>query len=283
MSVPALGFGTAPILGRLGRQASLDALRYAHELGVRHFDTARSYGWGEAEAVLGGFLSSVSRERCTVVSKCGRVPVPRTGFMSAAKTFARAMMAVLPASGRLVRRVASSPRFQPSLTYDVRLLQDSFEASLRELRTSYIDVLLLHNFDVALRGLPEVAAWMRELQRQGSIKQFGFCVDGDLHAGLAYLEHAGLLGDCVIQAPVSESLLALPGEWRSVEVIAHSPFQFLSQRASPQPGPRSLRELMEELSEVCACRALVCSMFSREHIAQNVEASIAAGRASSVR
>ncbi|MFX6040902.1 aldo/keto reductase, partial [Acinetobacter baumannii] len=52
-----LGFGCAPMLGRVGRKDSLRALAIAYDNGIRHFDVARSYGFGEAEALLGEFLA----------------------------------------------------------------------------------------------------------------------------------------------------------------------------------------------------------------------------------
>ena len=54
LASPALGFGCAPILGRVGERESVAALDHAYARGVRHFDVARSYGWGEAEGLLGG-------------------------------------------------------------------------------------------------------------------------------------------------------------------------------------------------------------------------------------
>ena len=69
MTVPPLGFGTAAIMGRLSRRRGLAALERAHAAGIRHFDTARSYGWGEAERVVGIFLRSHAREVIRQVTK----------------------------------------------------------------------------------------------------------------------------------------------------------------------------------------------------------------------
>src|SRR5580704_5522793 len=48
-----LGFGCGSVMGRVGRSASLRAMDAAWESGITLFDTARSYGFGEAEAVGG--------------------------------------------------------------------------------------------------------------------------------------------------------------------------------------------------------------------------------------
>jgi hypothetical protein len=273
MTTPKLGFGTAPILGRIGRRESIAALERAYALGVRHFDTARSYGWGEAEGVLGGFLQGKSRHECTIVSKCGIVPVKRSRVLSAAKAFARQVRDRAPGSGWMVQRAASSSRFQPTRTYDVRTLNESVETSLRELRTDYLDVLLLHNFDPTIPGLDDVATWFQRLRQRGSITRYGFSVDGDLIEGLTCLRGRGVLEGAVVQVPVSNALLSLLPEWRDVSLFAHSTFRFSAQSAI------SFAEILARLGASSRCEAAVCSMFSRYHIEANVAAARAAALA----
>lgn len=48
--------GTAIGYGPTDDAKSIAAIRHAHELGVTHFDTARMYGWGEGERLLGHAL-----------------------------------------------------------------------------------------------------------------------------------------------------------------------------------------------------------------------------------
>jgi D-threo-aldose 1-dehydrogenase len=56
----ALGFGCSGIIGSNTRTESLGLLSTAVELGIRHFDVARSYGSGDAEAILGDFLTTTN-------------------------------------------------------------------------------------------------------------------------------------------------------------------------------------------------------------------------------
>jgi hypothetical protein len=116
--------------------------------------------------------------------------------------------------------------------------------------------------------LEEVAEWFAGLKQSGVIRRHGFSVEGDLKEGLSFLARQNLLVDAVIQAPVSEAMLNLPREWRDVPIIAHSPFEFL--RA--QSRIASFADLLHAVGEVCRCEALVCSMFSADHLAANVEA-----------
>src|SRR5437868_5998183 len=160
--VPALGFGTAPMLGRQSRKQSLAALQYAYSRGIRHFDTARSYGWGEAEKLLGEFLRHYPRQDYVLVGKCGIVPPQRTQFLSAIKAIGRNLVRAFPGRRNLVQKIASSAPFAPVRTYDIATLQESVDTTFRELNCSYLDVLLLHNFDPAFEGLHDIIAWMRK-------------------------------------------------------------------------------------------------------------------------
>ncbi len=272
MTIPELGFGTATIMGRVSRSAGTAALERALAAGVRHFDTARSYGWGEAERVVGNALRKHRREDLRIVTKCGILPVRNTPLLGLAKSVARSLLAFAPGLKAQVRRVASSESFQPVHTYEIESLAGSLKTSLDELGVSYIDDLLLHNFSAERPGLEEVGAWFRDLQRSGTIRRFGFSVEGDLLQGLEHLARKDLLADAVVQVPVSDTLLALPREWRGVRFIAHSPFGFM-RRQNDLGGPlTSLKALIPALGEACRCDALVCSMFGADHLTDNVTA-----------
>jgi len=272
MTVPELGFGSAPVLGGIGKKQSLTAIAHAYQHGVRHFDCARSYGWGEAEGLLGRALGAYPRSSYRLISKCGIVPPRRRAALSLAKSAARKLVQVLPGARAFVRGVATK-HFQPSGTYDVAALSGSLETSLRELSTSYLDVMLLHNFEVGKPGLPEVIAFLREQKRAGRIRRYGFCVEAELTPGVAYLAQLGVLDDALVQVPVSDALFRLPQEFRRVPLIAHSPFRYLS---APAPSVQTLSELFVTLAGACNCEALVCSMFNVAHIERNVQAQAAA-------
>lgn len=270
MSEISLGFGTAPMLGRLGARPSRRAVEHAFDAGVRHFDTARSYGWGEAEALLAASLASRARASYRLVTKCGIVPARRSRWLGTAKTIARHVFARIPASRALIRRVASTPQFSPTRTYDVAMLSDSFRASLSELRTDYVDVLLLHSFDPSVEGLGPVVDWLRGLVREGRIHRFGFSVESNLIEGLTYLQREGFLEGAVVQAPVSDAMLSLPNAWQGVPFFAHSPFRYLTE--GTRGGAGTLSELLVRLAQSSRCEAVVASMFSLPHIDANVRA-----------
>ena len=66
------------------RSESMGLLAAAVELGIRHFDVARSYGSGDTEAILGDFLATTN-EPCTVTSKCGITAASTYGLRARAR------------------------------------------------------------------------------------------------------------------------------------------------------------------------------------------------------
>ena len=48
-----LGFGCSSLMGAMGRKESVAMLEAAFDAGVRHFDVAPMYGFGQAESCVG--------------------------------------------------------------------------------------------------------------------------------------------------------------------------------------------------------------------------------------
>jgi len=261
-----IGLGTASMLGRIGRRESIGALESAYDLGIRYFDTARSYGWGEAEALVGSVLRHYPRDHYTLVSKVGLVPSKRSRLLSISKPIARATIGLFQVAGPLVRRAASSARFQPTRTYDVATLRASLDSSLRALQTDYVDTLLLHNF-VPGQPLHDVIEWFANEKRAGRIRRHGFSVEGDLVESLEYLDSQRALDDAVVQTPVTDQLLARSGRWQRVPLVAHSLFRYLGARPST-----TLAELLHALTSLGTCEAAVASMCARAHQVENLRA-----------
>jgi aryl-alcohol dehydrogenase-like predicted oxidoreductase len=136
-----LGFGTAALMARLGRRESVRLLEIAHDSGITHFDTARAYGYGEAEAALGDFLAT-RRGAVTVATKLGMLPPPRSTALRGAKAVARVGARAVPALRPLLRRGAQS--MAKSGAFEPGAARASLETSLRELRVETVDLLLLH-------------------------------------------------------------------------------------------------------------------------------------------
>ena len=115
------------------------AIRTAFDLGINFFDTADAYGDGLAESVLGETLR----------------PLPRDKVVIATKVF---------------------NHFNPDGTRYPDLspphIRERLTASLKRLKTDYIDLYLLHFYD-QLTPLPIIAETMEMLKAEGKIRHYG--------------------------------------------------------------------------------------------------------------
>ena len=150
IAASALGFGCQPILARIDGGTARRALDQAFDLGIRHFDLARSYGLGEAEAVIGRFARG-RRDRVTIETKFGILPAKAASRYAALKPIARVVLNRLPALRSRIRAqmgpLTVGGNFAPAA------VRESVEASLRALGTDYIDILVMHDCrrDVSIR------------------------------------------------------------------------------------------------------------------------------------
>src|SRR5205823_6236519 len=111
------------------------------DAGITFFDTARSYGYGQSEGILGEFLRG-RREQAFVCTKAGILPSAQAGWKQRLKPVARSVLRVLPGLRGLVRRQIGDQFVAGQLS--VEAIGSSFETSLRELRVDHVDMLLLH-------------------------------------------------------------------------------------------------------------------------------------------
>jgi len=171
----ALGFGCASIKGRVDRDTALEALERAYDLGVNYFDVARSYGYGEAEAVLGDFLQG-QRSEVIVATKVGLVPPSHNGLLRMALPVARRMLSWVP---RGVRDALRDSAAQSGATeaspgrFEVDEVRESLETSLRKLGTDYVDVLLLHECRPTDARDPELRSFLDRCVREGKVRHYG--------------------------------------------------------------------------------------------------------------
>ncbi len=171
-----LGFGSAALMARLGRRQSVRLLEVANENGITHFDTARSYGYGEAESALREFLAG-RRDEVTVTTKLGIAPPQRPRAMGTAKAVGRFAARCAPIVRPLLRRRAQA--MVKLGCFDPAEARASLETSLRELGTEVVDILLLHECrpsDLRTEGLLE---FLELAVREGKVRYFGVATDPD--------------------------------------------------------------------------------------------------------
>ncbi len=174
LRAPQLGFGCSAVLGRSNRTDSLRALTAAWDEGIRFFDTARSYGYGESEALLGEFLQG-RRDQAVIATKFGIVPARQSGWKRVAKTVARKILAVAPSARSILQKGAASQFSQNQFTIPV--LQQSIDESLRKLRTDFVDILFLHEPPASVLQQDDLLEAMGRLVEAGKVRIAGLSAE----------------------------------------------------------------------------------------------------------
>jgi aryl-alcohol dehydrogenase-like predicted oxidoreductase len=193
-----LGFGCGSVLGRVGRRESLRAMEAAWDAGITLFDTARSYGYGEAEGLLGEFLQG-KRERATVVTKFGILPGRRRAWKRWAKPVVRGILWAAPQLRGVVRQGIAGE--MSAGHFDVATLRASLETSLRALRTEYVDVLLAHEAPASAMAQEDLIAELQKVVSEGKARRVGISSTGMDVAKIA-MHGPALLS--VLQYPATE-------------------------------------------------------------------------------
>jgi aryl-alcohol dehydrogenase-like predicted oxidoreductase len=170
MRSSTLGFGCSAVMGRVGRKASLAALFAAYDAGITFFDTARSYGYGESEALLGEFLQG-RRDTVLISTKFGILPTPATPLKRSLKPLARTLLRLAPRARKAMQQqlaAQSSPGH-----FSVAALHKSLETSLRALRTNYVDFLFLHEAPASVLQQQDLFATLEQLVAAGKVHRYG--------------------------------------------------------------------------------------------------------------
>lgn len=169
LEIRALGFGCSSLTGTSRRNA-LRLLAASFDGGVRHFDVARYYGYGECEGILGTFARS-RRSQITITSKFGIQPPSRKSAMRLVISFGRRFIRMVPAARKVAQARTSFLATTPPFT--AAECKQSLETSLRELRTDYLDFFLLHDYAVTEAHHEELVAFLESAVKEGKIRFFG--------------------------------------------------------------------------------------------------------------
>lgn len=166
-----LGFGSGALLSkRRTRREALRLLEAAMDCGVTYFDTARMYGAGRAEGILGE-LTARKREGLVLASKAGILPQSRALHVRAMGRSIRLLHKVAPGSKNYLPVPSTSvPRFG---AFGLVEFRKSVETSLKELRTDYLDILLLHECRTADLEETDLLHFLVDLKREGKIRALG--------------------------------------------------------------------------------------------------------------
>jgi aryl-alcohol dehydrogenase-like predicted oxidoreductase len=169
VAVSEIGLGTWQLggadWGDVDEQTALDVLRAAIDTGVTILDTADVYGQGRSESFIGRFLKSLPPSLLTggdifIATKLGRFAEPGG-----------------------------------AANFSLQNFRAHTEGSLRRLGVEALDLQQLHCLPTEVMKQGEVFEWLRLLQKEGKIKNFGASVES-VEQALLCMEEEGL---CALQ------------------------------------------------------------------------------------
>jgi D-threo-aldose 1-dehydrogenase len=179
ISTTPLGLGCATIYRQPNAKRRRHLLDAAFDAGIRHFDVAPMYGLGIAERELGRFARG-RRDEVVIATKFGIAPTRTARAIGRVQGPARRLLAASPGLNSRARSTAAGPGSSPagSMLYeatgfDAASARAGLERSLRELKTDYIDLLLLHDPEPGRVRGDEVCESLEEARTAGRIRTWG--------------------------------------------------------------------------------------------------------------
>jgi aryl-alcohol dehydrogenase-like predicted oxidoreductase len=285
-----LGFGCAALLGRASRKESLTALAAAFDSGITFYDTARSYGYGGSEGLLGEFFEG-NRDKVVLCTKFGILPASQGGWKQKIKPLARAVVKAIPALRKAAQQQAASQFVGGQ--FDMATLKSSFETSLRELRTDYVDMLILHAAPESVLAQDDLLEALGRLIEAGKVRMAGISAElpvisryfADRPKPLTTAQFALNLSlmDFVAETRRNSDLLLVanhpyggPGGNASacIDALRQSPTLSQSLREKLAPGdPQVLPEVVLNcILDGTGVTAVIPAMMQPRHIASNIAA-----------
>jgi aryl-alcohol dehydrogenase-like predicted oxidoreductase len=180
MRVSEIGFGGSRIGGFFaGRDSSREArsvLLKALDSGVNFYDTADMYAQGESEALIGAAFRD-RRSGVIIATKAGYCLPARRSLLRRVKPLLRPLVHALG-----LKRARLPSGFSGALSQDFSpaYLARALEASLKRLKTDYVDLYQLHSPGPAFMqgdAFGEALDALATFQRQGKVRHFGVATE----------------------------------------------------------------------------------------------------------
>ena len=229
--ISRVGFGCAGIMRIPSARERRNLVASAIGAGLRHFDVARLYGLGAAEAELGRALRG-RRDEVTIATKFGLDAPGAVRWLGRLQAPARAVLARSSATREAVR--GRRERFVSPRVYDAAKARHSLDTSLRQLSLDYVDIFFLHdprpqdNVDGAA-----LEAFLKEARAAGKIRAWGMSLDDP--SGLDVLSRLSDSGIAQLRHDVLSDIRQRP---RSIAFGALSAHPLISRWLSQVPDAR---------------------------------------------
>lgn len=161
LTITRLGFGAAEIGGlysAVSDEAAEAIVRHAWDLGIRYFDVAPFYGFGQAERRMGRALRGYPRDEFVLSTKVGRLirPVDEPGVEPGTANF------------------EGVPPLRAKFDYSRDGIRRSVDDSLERLGLDRIDILFIHDPDDHWEAaISQAYPTLADLRAQGVVRAIG--------------------------------------------------------------------------------------------------------------
>jgi aryl-alcohol dehydrogenase-like predicted oxidoreductase len=263
----ALGMGCSRLgsfLSAGGRREAVATINLAVERGINFFDTSDIYAQGDSERYLGTALVD-KRDRVILATKAGRRFSNRARIAARLKAPIRIAMRLLPA---LQGRVRAARAEHISFDFSPDYLTTALEASLKRLRTDWVDVFMLHAPPADVLTDEDLFYRLGRLKEQGKVRCLGVSVAEIAHARLA----ASLPGVRAIQLPIGRPQRAELGKLlpelaaQGVAVVGREVFEGVDRTM----GQSSYNMALCEALGISGVAVVLAGMSNRYHLEANL-------------
>ena len=169
--VTRLAFGSATIGGlfrEVPEQAAVATCAHAAQMGIRYFDVAPVYGYGNSERRLGAVLSTLPRSSFVVSTKVGRLLIDREAPTEGLDVDSQRV------DGQDDYFYRGTPPVRPIFDYSRDGVLRSLEASLERLHLDRIDIAYIHDPDNHWQqAIGEAYPALERLRSEGVVQAIG--------------------------------------------------------------------------------------------------------------
>lgn len=275
-----LGLGCSTFGGSKSKKTALRALDAAFHNGIYYFDIARSYGYGQAESILGEFIKG-KRDQVIIASKFGIAPPKPFPFMEQVKNAVRFAKKIAPGiSGKLIGAYSQNNVERPTIT--PRLVIESLEKSLSELRTDYLDEYLIHESPFADASADDICFALEKAKEKGMIRNWGATCENEQEVRKYFQKDSPFQ---TVQFPYHPNSPFMGSQndnrnkvvfsvMRQSEGFSNIPTSFYMQMKANEVSSGLIKNLQEAwlyiASNEMSSGVLLCSMTKESHIKRNI-------------
>jgi aryl-alcohol dehydrogenase-like predicted oxidoreductase len=256
LNVSRLAVGTASFGSKVSKDKAFKILNQLEENKVNYIDTASSYGLGMSEKIIGEFIHH-KRDQYFLSTKVGIKATPMPTYKRLLIPIVRKIYHI-PLLNSLIKR-------QSSGSYDKSVLSlteidESVKQSFKNLKTDYIDQLLLHNNFNAYLEDPSVFDYLQGLKSKFLVGSIGVTTD--------------IINEDIIknihQNKDKIDTLQMPFKHHALVNFANKPVNYFSIFSANGNTQNAIEAFKQSKGSEWKGHFIV-AMSSKEHIKQNIQ------------